>query len=253
MRISDDVMDVLNASTIEAGVLLLPSGQLDRKLYESVNKCLMAMGGKWNRNAKGHTFDRDPSDLLENVLRTGELFDRKKVFQFFETPVALAERMATMAELKPSDDVLEPSAGRGRIAMALRKHKFRRLTMVEIDPVSHLRLAALTIEGVLRGDLVLGDFLQETTPPIYSKIVMNPPFSRNQDIAHVRHAHQMLAPGGRLIAIMSEHGFFAKDQASVDFREWLGNAEAEKLPAGAFDQSGTGVNTRLVVIDKAAQ
>ena len=62
-----------------------------------------------------------------------------------------------------------------------------------------------------------------------------------------------LKPGGRLVAIMSEHPFFANDKASKDFREFLDEVGySQQLPQGSFKESdrSTGVNTRLVVMDK---
>jgi hypothetical protein len=50
---------------------------------------------------------------------------------------------------------------------------------------------------------------------------------------------------------MSPHFTFANDSKSIAFREWLdGRGYYEKLPEGSFKESGTGVNTVMVVIDK---
>jgi hypothetical protein len=49
-KITDqEVLDVLRAMTCEGDLAVLNSGQLERKLYEKVNKVLAALGGKWNR------------------------------------------------------------------------------------------------------------------------------------------------------------------------------------------------------------
>lgn len=90
----------------------------------------------------------------------------------------------------------------------------------------------------------------------YDRILMNPPFSDGRDIAHVRHAFDLLKPGGRLVAIMGEGAFFQSNKRAEEFRAWLdevGGTE-EKLPAGAFTDPSlpvtTGVNARMVVIDR---
>lgn len=64
----------------------------------------------------------------------------------------------------------------------------------------------------------------------------------------------MLRPGGRLVAVMSEGPFFRARAADKAFREWLDavGGRSRKLPEGAFEASGTGVRTRLVVIDRPA-
>jgi len=88
----------------------------------------------------------------------------------------------------------------------------------------------------------------------YDRVLMNPPFENGQDVTHVYKAFDMLKPGGRIVAIMSEHPFFANDNRSQTFRSWLAakGGTSEKLPEGSFETSerSTGVNTRLVVIDK---
>ena len=91
----------------------------------------------------------------------------------------------------------------------------------------------------------------------YDRIIMNPPFSNRRDAEHVRHAYSLLKPGGRIVAIMGEGVFFGQDKKAQDFREWLESVggTSEKLPEGSFmDPSlpvNTGVNARMVVIDKA--
>ena len=60
---------------------------------------------------------------------------------------------------------------------------------------------------------------------------MNPPFSNRRDIEHVRHAYELLKPGGRIVAIMGEGSFFGSDKKATEFREWLDslNGTSEKL------------------------
>lgn len=90
----------------------------------------------------------------------------------------------------------------------------------------------------------------------YDRIIMNPPFSDRRDAEHVRHAFELLRPGGRLVAIMGEGVFFGKDKKAQDFRDWLEEkgGTAEKLPEGSFMDPtlpvNTAVNARMVVIDK---
>lgn len=86
----------------------------------------------------------------------------------------------------------------------------------------------------------------------YNRIYMNPPFEEGQDIDHVQHAYKILAPGGQMVAVMSEGPFFRGDRKATEFREWLEGVGgySEQLPEGSFKESGTGVNTRLVVIMK---
>jgi hypothetical protein len=92
----------------------------------------------------------------------------------------------------------------------------------------------------------------------YDRILMNPPFSDGRDIQHVRHAYDLLKPGGRLVALMGESAFTNQGKRATEFREWLervGGTE-EKLAEGTFNDPSlpvnTGANARMVVIEKSA-
>jgi predicted RNA methylase len=237
-------MTVLNESRIESSVLILPPIPLARKHYEAVNKCLEAMGGRWNRKAKGHVFECDPSELLETALRSGEVVDEKKEFQFFPTPKPIVARMIALAELEPGDDALEPSAGRGAIAEEVQK--VCPVTCVELNPRNCAALRAAKFPTVLEMD-----FLRYVERR-HNKIVMNPPFSRGQDIDHILHAYEILEDGGMLVSVVSESPFFRDNHKSVDFRAFLDREDAEvtNLEPGAFAESGTGVKSRIICVRK---
>jgi hypothetical protein len=89
-------------------------------------------------------------------------------------------------------------------------------------------------------------------PFVVDVFVMNPPFSRGQDIDHVRHAYNCLGEGGRIVSVMSERTFYASDKKATAFRSWFDEVcgQDEKLPADTFKESGTTTKTRLVTIDK---
>ena len=144
--------------------------------------------------------------------------------------------------------VLEPSAGKGSICEAIKEKANVNLEVCEI--YSDLR-EILALKGF---NLVAFDFVEEVSQAKYDRIIMNPPFSQKQDIQHIRHAYNCLAPGGKLVSIASESITFRKDRAYKDFRNWL-EAKCsvnEALPQGSFLNSDrpTGVNTRILVLDK---
>ncbi len=81
---------------------------------------------------------------------------------------------------------------------------------------------------------------------------MNPPFEHLADVDHVLRAYELLASGGRLVSVMSPGPFFRESKKCVAFRAWIDEAGGEviDLPDGSFKESGTGVSSKLLVIDK---
>ena len=67
-------------------------------------------------------------------------------------------------------------------------------------------------------------------------------------------AYELLNPGGRVAAIMSEGPFFRNDRKAVDFRNWLdiNGGQTGRNEAGVFNKSDrpTGVSTRIVILRK---
>ena len=251
MTIDQNVLDVLNASTVTDNVLYLPEGQLDRKLYVAVNKCLEAIGGEWNRKIKGHVFDKDPAALLEDMILTGTYIDSKKEFQFFPTPRNVVEQMIELADVQPDHSVLEPSAGTGAIAMVIRERfPENDLTVADINPKFVDTLITEGFKNAICANFLTA-FTNDRHSLDYDRIIMNPPFTRLQDVDHITHAFGLLRPGGRLVSVCSESPFFRETAKALAFRSLIeAHGRSIVLPEGSFKPSGTGVKTRLVVLDK---
>src|SRR5277367_3161860 len=106
---------------------------------------------------------------------------------------------AIHADIRPGQQVLEPSAGTGRIIDAIRRnaHGYT-ITAVELNCNMAHRLR--TVDCV--DDTRQADFLGcNDDLGTFDRIVMNPPFANADDIKHIMHALKMLKPGGRLVAI----------------------------------------------------
>lgn len=255
MKIRDEILSILSECSIENGVVYLPKIQLERKTYLEVNKHLEHLGGKWNRKAKGHIFDDDPTDNFENMLLTGETTDFKKEFQFFETPPEMAKKMVEMLELENGEYIREPSAGKGAIVRTLKKYEeendFVFGYMINEKAEIYWKHLVKEFKNEINMDIFWQDFLKMTST-VANKIIMNPPFTKQQDIDHIMHAYSLLNPGGILVSIVSEGPFFRENKKSVAFRKFLveTNAEVIKNPDGAFKSSGTMVRTRIIKIKK---
>jgi len=177
----------------------------------------------------------------------------RKIPGFFPTPRSVITKMLERADIKSTDRVLEPSAGKGDLADAMVAAGAGKGQKGNVDIVEfNSELAKILIDKGY--DVTHRDFLEYSVEG-YDKIVMNPPFEKGQDIKHVQHAYRLLKPGGRVVSIMSEGPFFREDYESRSFRSWLEEVDgtSEKLPEGSFKEHElrkTGVVSRIVVIDK---
>lgn len=243
MRIDGDVLEVIERSNTVGLHLYLP-GQIDRKMYLRVNKALELAGGKWHRGHKAHLFNVSAEDAIEQMVLTGEVVDAKREFDAFYTPPELAQSMCELAALKSGSLVLEPSAGDGAIAL----EASLRGALVDCIEIRSLEASKLRAAGRYH-QVLEGDFLGVPPPPepAYDTVLMNPPFSKRQDVKHVIHARAFLRPGGRLVAIMSAAITFRQDALTRSLRSEIeATGSIVSLSKGAFKSSGTMVNAAMV-------
>jgi hypothetical protein len=239
--------EVLQNCTVEGTTVKLPNVQLDRKLYQDVAKSLELIGGKWKGGKVfGFVFATDPTDLLDQIAN-GEKRNLKKEFQFFATPEKLADKLVKLAGLLPQDTILEPSAGQGAIVEAIRRSGHQGLIhCIELMQTNSIILCnkRITHDNC--------DFLTFPFKTKYSKIIANPPFTKNQDIDHLKEMYKCLSRGGRLVCITSESWVNGSQKKQVEFRDWLYSVGAEvlEIEKGAFKESGTMVGGRIVIINK---
>jgi len=94
------------------------------------------------------------------------------------------------------------------------------------------------------------DFLQIFPIKEYDRVIMNPPFGKQQDIKHVTHALEFLKPDGLLVSVMSSSVTFRSNRLTVDFRDIIEarNGRIEALQENAFKSSGTMARTIIVSI-----
>jgi hypothetical protein len=282
--VSDKVRDILQRSTIEGGQsaywLKLPKGKLDRPIYEAVDKVLVGAGGKWDRKLRAHVFGVDPRPLIARAVETGSAVNVQQARQAFYTPDPVADRVIALAEIEPGAIrfILEPSFGGGSLIRAIKRAYPERQSMVvhgkEMDRAAFDRFNAPTVSGLAatgswRAEphlyptmhLECVDFLTLTPPANaredgYDSVVMNPPFTKGQDVEHVTHAFRFIKPDGLLVAIMpgsiktrhrlkKDHAF---QQLYVD-----NGGRTEDVPEGAFIESGTSIHTVIVTLRRRGE
>jgi len=187
-------------------------------------------------------------ELQKRQIRSEEQeLARMKIPGFFPTPKPVIDKLMDEADIKSTDTVLEPSAGTGHIADAI-KETGAKLTVGEYN---RTLFEFLEKKGY---DVKSRDFLEHNDK--YDKIIMNPPFEQMQDIDHVKHAYNLLNDGGRLVSVMGAGSFLDSKAKVKNFLQWMDDVDGRivDLPAGSFKGAladrQTGVSSKYVVIDK---
>lgn len=199
---------------------------------------LAYIGGVKAKNDRGGTyyaFEYNPREVIAEIICSGCLPDQK-AHQYYPTPENVARLAVDLAMVgaEPGMNWLEPSAGTGGLADFMPKDD---TACVEISP---LHCKVLEAKGY---SVKQGDFLQ-WSPQFkpYQRIVMNPPFSEGRWQAHLEHAADMVAPGGRPVAILPS-GARNKDVLPAGW-----DCEWSKVYDNEF--AGTSVSVVILVADR---
>ena len=197
---------------------------------EEAERVLAYVGGVKTKNDRGgeyFAFDYNPREVIADIICSGCLPDQK-AHQYYPTPEILAQVAVEMAQIGPDDICLEPSAGTGGLADLMPKD---RTYCVEIS-----KLHSKVLEG--KGfNVITGDFLKWDAKGPFDRIVMNPPFASGRWQSHLEHAAGMLAPGGRLVAILPS-GAKNKDVLPGWTVEW----------SKVFDNEFAGASVSVVIV-----
>jgi hypothetical protein len=226
--------------------------------WELLKRVMLALGGTWKTGGKkapgGFRFpdDLDAAELVRLAKETGEIIDPKAA-EFFWTGDDLADELAAFVAPSATGRYLEPSAGKGALAHALRR-QCGELVGASIDcfePLDDNRKALFEAGFNLLGRDFL-EFDPLSQDDLYDGIVANPPFSKRADVIHITRMLDWLKPGGRLAAIASSGVKHRNDGRGREFRALierhggviLDNAE------GSFLHAGTGVRTVRILLTK---
>lgn len=248
--IDNHVLEILGRCTTEGNRCTLP--RLSRADYMAVAAVLNPAGLTWNKKAQALLAapDADAADIIDSLIITGRVI-RPQDFGCFDTPPELANAIAVLSEIEPGMRVLEPSAGTGNLVRPL-------LALgAVVDCVELLPDRVATLRTILSDPRFVkqADFMT-VLPNVdfrYDRVIMNPPFAKRADLAHVRHALGFLSPKGQLVAVMSAGVTFRQDNATVAFRELVAarGGTIEPLAPDAFKAAGTSVNAVIVTIPGA--
>ncbi len=181
---------------------------------------------------------------LEIIKRKAQ---SQSIWDFYPTPQSVVNKMLEFVSFSDGLKVLEPSAGLGDIAIALR-NKGLKCDCFELSPLLQQALIKM-------GFRVLGsDFLADTPTAVYDLVIANPPFSKGGVMKHTLHAMDFLKPGGRLISL-AHHYTLAPSHKDRFFFSWLKTFNAQIIDLGrpfVESERKTNVPINLIVIDKPA-
>lgn len=150
---------------------------------------------------------------VSTVLNYSENNSTKK--NYYPTPDSMINEMLEKINLHRVYSVLEPSAGKGNIALAIAKLKYKQTYGCypkedrDIKKAIHTaNIDLIEIDPILRGFLddsgfrvVYDDFLGYRTQKRYDLIIMNPPFDRGAE--HLLHAIQLQKYGGQIVCLLN--------------------------------------------------
>lgn len=194
--------------------------------------------------------DSDPFDDAVLDYYSNQKLNRnnREGVDYFPTPEPLGYKMVEWANMGEGDTALEPSAGHGAIARYVSKSN----ELLSIEPSQSLFAKLQLKAGGLGRKFLNNTFENYNVANKHDVVVMNPPFGTAgaTAIAHLDKAFRHLDEGGRVVAIIP------RGSTDKKFDKWYGEqknvamrAEVD-LPDIVFQQAGTNVRCRVVVLDK---
>ena len=199
---------------------------------------------------KGDANENDPFDNAVLDYYTNQRLNKnnREGVDYFPTPEPLGYKMVEWANIGEGDSVLEPSAGHGAIARYVPQSN----ELVAIEPSMSLFAKLQMKAGGLGRKFQNETFEAYHISNKHDTIVMNPPFGHAgaTAIAHIEKAFGHLEEGGRMVAIIPRGAMDAKFVKWAESNKSVAPRAYISLPDVTFQQAGTKVNCRVVVIDK---
>ena len=127
-----------------------------------------------------------------------QLREYKKKYNFFETPVIIADKMADLLDDMGRDTILcDPSIGTGALAQAVERN------CLFIPTIHFCEIQSDFYPLLTKYNKVGSNFTNYHPGPIYDAIIMNPPYKNKLAESHVDHAWDCLKSGGKIAALVS--------------------------------------------------
>ena len=237
----------------------LALGSQARSLRESFAKGVLEHSGVVpidQQGVGGKEFDapkESSSDLFDDAVL--DYYSNQKLnkrnregIDYFPTPEPLGYKMVEWANMGEGDTALEPSAGHGAIARYVPKEN----QLLSIEPSQSLFTKLQLKAGGLGRKFLNNTFENYDVSNKHDVVVMNPPFGTAgaTAIAHLDKAFKHLDEGGRVVAIIPRGSTDKKFDKWIDGQKNIAMRAEVDLPDIVFQQAGTSVRCRVVVLDK---
>lgn len=144
---------------------------------------------------------------------------KRKEADFYATPIdTVYTFLDSYDSIKPSDVILEPSAGNGNIIKALRNKGYHNtIHAIELREEERCNLIGLADK------VGICDYLEDEIPYEYDVIIGNPPYNLAKEF--IDKSLSLLRPGGRLIFLLRTNFLESKKR-----RTWW----QDKLPSALY-------------------
>ena len=192
-------------------------------------------------------FARAVLDYYGNQRLKGKR-DSREGIDYYPTPEPLGFKMVEWGNLNDGETALEPSAGHGAIARYVPSAN----PLTAIEPSQNL-FAKLQLKAGGSGRKFVNTIFEGyNVVNKHDVIFMNPPFGTGGRLAvdHVAKAFTHLTEGGRIVAIIPRGSTDKKFDKWIDEQENAVVTGEIMLPDITFQQAGTSVMARVLVIDK---
>ena len=194
--------------------------------------------------------DSDPYDDAVLDYYSNQKLNRnnREGVDYFPTPEPLGYKMVEWANMGEGDTALEPSAGHGAIARYVPNDN----ELVSVEPSQSLFTKLQLKAGGLGRKFLNNTFENYDIKNKHDVVVMNPPFGTAgaTAIAHLDKAFKHLDEGGRIVAIIPRGSTDKKFDKWYDGQKNVAMRAEVDLPDIVFQQAGTNVRCRVVVLDK---
>lgn len=237
-------------------ISLSPKIRFEKRELDEFRRLLEAVGGSYRKGGSWVIDEHAGSAgaFVSLLLEEGVYVDRRDMGAFF-TSDSLATEVVGVARIEPGMSVLEPNGGSGVLV--------KRLIAAAVPEGQGLSPADFVVTCEVHAPfakeleetgacVVCDDFLSVESfgGRRFDRIVMNPPFSNNQDIAHVIHAMSYLKEDGKLVCITSPM-FVEEKGPKSQFRELVVStgAQSYSVDRGAFSASGYGGEVDVFCFD----